>query len=144
MIDRTSAETVAPDLTSETGDRWTVNLHDQLKDPMIHRIHDALCRTDATVAELTGAEAQTVKQLREVYSLGDFGTVMAHTYLGPRILVPAHRRAALMWAYHVIPEYGHMGADKLYGRICMHYFWEGLRELSGWLLPQECALAPYT
>ena len=107
---------------------WTVTYTDQLKDPELANIDEALtlAASSESLRGLPEARRRRVRRLAQLHTR-KFGRLYRLTDEGLRLLLPQQRRFDLLRAYHCLLELGgHRGAVAMYSRIARIYFWDGM------------------
>jgi hypothetical protein len=94
---------------------------EQLKDPDLKKIIDALTSTTAEVAQ---------PWLHRGYFMNN-GVLYHYSQdsdeEAARVLVPSHERSRVLKEYHDSPTAGHDGVQRTYHRIQERYYWPGMR-----------------
>ena len=107
---------------------WSLRPEHQRHDPETRLIIDSLLMREDEVSKQTTARALQVARHRRDFELNDHDFLTQFVDGGrPKIVVPMRFRRRLLFAYHVLPEHAHLGAETLYRRLKVHYHWEGMK-----------------
>ena len=99
-------------------------LQEQLRDPDIAKMIEYL---EENRLPADSDQARTIVIKSALFTVIDNVLFITHRDGTKRVVVPTHLRRQLMDEHHRGPCGSHFAADKLYGAVSCHWWWQGMR-----------------